>query len=224
LRSPGIRKSRWAWVRILSALGGTHPSTLLNRKTCVSTAKESRPRQKRRTQEAVLGPTPSYDNSSFIISSSVILWSSSTAARCCNEYSPCRSFMDIKIFCIVVAFLFARPPERIELTTSAWVAAAIATKLFLPNVSSSDAFARELFTPDVFWDRIVPMRASMTLRTLPHVWAELLEARDGLLLRIGLCGRCAFKRSSYTSLASDGIGRLKLGNGDSAPVGSPPFT
>lgn len=67
---------------------------------------------------------------------------------------------------------------------------------------------------DVFCDRIVPMRASMTLGTFPHVWAELLEARDGLR-RIGLCGRCAFERSSYTSIASDGVGRLKLGNGDS---------
>ena len=41
-----------------------------------------------------------------------------------------------------------------------------------------------------------------------------MDARDAL--RIGLCGRCAFKRSSYTSIASDRVGRLKLGNGDSA--------
>ena len=46
------------------------------------------------------------------------------------------------------------------------------------------------------------MRASIQSGTLPNVRVELLDAGGGLRMR--LCGRCAFRRSAYTSIASNG--------------------
>lgn len=68
LNSDGILNSKWACASTGLASSGTHPSILVNRNTCVSTAKACLPRQKDRTHAAVLGPTPLYDTSSRMAS------------------------------------------------------------------------------------------------------------------------------------------------------------
>ena len=75
---------------------------------------------------------------------------------------------------IVAAFLFASPPERIASATALVGASAMAAKLLRPKAASSERFAPEEFLPEVFWERMVPMRDSMTLGTLPQVFADNL--------------------------------------------------